>query len=89
MDVGKQHWMTVKEAAAMLQIPLTRCYELIQAGELPGAVRIGERSIRVNRRRLEQDLLQNRTAGLDSVSVMPIHPLLPIEDEELGRTPRP
>jgi excisionase family DNA binding protein len=42
-----------------LGIPRTRTYELIQRGELP-AVRIGERSIRVNRRELEKFLLENR-----------------------------
>jgi excisionase family DNA binding protein len=89
MDAEEQDWMTVKETAATLKIPLTRCYELIQAGELPGAVRIGERSIRVNRGRLEQDLLQDHKAGLDSVSLMPIRPVVPVKDEELGRTPRP
>jgi excisionase family DNA binding protein len=49
----------VSEAAEQLQIPLTRCYVLIQRGELP-AVRIGERSIRVNRRELERFLLEDR-----------------------------
>jgi len=52
-------WLTVREAASDLKIPLTRCYMLIQAGELP-AVRIGERSIRVNRQELEKFLLNTR-----------------------------
>ena len=52
-------WLTVPEAAAELRIPRTRCYELIQRGELP-AVRIGERSIRVNRAELERFLLESR-----------------------------
>ncbi len=43
----KLYW-TVPQVAEELQIPRTRAYELIQRGELP-AVRIGERSIRVNR----------------------------------------
>ncbi len=51
-------WLTVPEAAVELRIPRSRCYELIQQGELP-AVRIGERSIRVNRRELENFLLKN------------------------------
>ena len=59
MDREEQDWKTVKETAALLQIPLTRCYELIHAGELP-AVRIGERSIRVNRSELERFLLETR-----------------------------
>ncbi len=52
-------WLTVPEAAEELRIPRTRCYELIQRGELP-AVRIGERSIRVNRVELERFLLESR-----------------------------
>ena len=52
-------WLTVPEAAEELRIPRTRCYELIQRGELP-AVRIGERSIRVNRSEMERFLLESR-----------------------------
>jgi excisionase family DNA binding protein len=59
METRESTWLTVPEAARELQIPRTRCYELIQRGELP-AVRIGERSIRVNRRELELFLLENR-----------------------------
>jgi len=59
----KEHiWLTVPEAAQRLQIPRTRCYELIAAGELP-AVRIGERSIRINCRELERFLLEKRRVG--------------------------
>jgi excisionase family DNA binding protein len=58
-DAGATTWLTVPEAAGELRIPRTRCYELIQRGELP-AVRIGERSIRVNRAELETFLLQTR-----------------------------
>jgi excisionase family DNA binding protein len=52
-------WLTVPEAANELRIPRSRGYELIQRGELP-AVRIGERSIRVNRAELERFLLESR-----------------------------
>jgi excisionase family DNA binding protein len=58
-EASKNRWLTVPEAAEELRIPRTRCYELIQCGELP-AVRVGERSIRVNRRELEKFLLENR-----------------------------
>jgi excisionase family DNA binding protein len=58
-DASDRGWLTVPEAAAELRIPRTRCYELIQRGELP-AVRIGERSIRINRRELERFLLGSR-----------------------------
>jgi excisionase family DNA binding protein len=59
IGADEKSWLTVPEAAKELRIPRTRCYELIQLGELP-AVRIGERSIRVNRRELERFLLENR-----------------------------
>jgi excisionase family DNA binding protein len=60
MDVQEnREWMRVPEAAELLGLPRTRTYELIQRGELP-AVRIGERSIRVNRRELERFLLETR-----------------------------
>ncbi len=52
-------WLRVPEAAELLGLPRTRTYELIQRGELP-AVRIGERSIRVNRTELERFLLESR-----------------------------
>ena len=58
-NAGEKSWLKVPEAAEELGIPRTRCYELIQRGELP-AVRIGERSIRVNRRELERFLLETR-----------------------------
>ena len=58
-STGQMSWLTVPEAAEELRIPRTRCYELIQRGELP-AVRIGERSIRVNRAELERFLLEQR-----------------------------
>jgi excisionase family DNA binding protein len=40
-SVGQKGWLTVPEVAQELRIPRSRCYELIQRGELP-AVRIGE-----------------------------------------------
>jgi excisionase family DNA binding protein len=62
MAQNQQEWMKVPEAAAYFRIPRTRMYELIQQGELP-AVRIGERSIRLNRREVEQFLKENRSLG--------------------------
>lgn len=59
MDTAERNWLTVQETARELGIPRTRAYELIQRGELP-AVRIGERSIRVNRAELERFLLETR-----------------------------
>ena len=59
METRTQEWLTVPEVAKHLRIPRSRAYELIQGGELP-AVRIGERSIRVNRTELERFLLETR-----------------------------
>jgi excisionase family DNA binding protein len=59
METTEKEWLKVPEAADLLGLPKTRSYELIQQGELP-AVRIGERSIRVNRLELEKFLLENR-----------------------------
>lgn len=65
METRQSEWMTVREVAELLKLPWTRAYELIQAGELPAA-RLGERSIRVNRRELEQFLLQNRRVSIST-----------------------
>jgi len=59
MKAQIHEWLTVPEAAEELRIPRTRCYELIAQGELP-AIRLGERSIRVNRAELERFLLETR-----------------------------
>jgi excisionase family DNA binding protein len=59
MERKSRKWLTVVETAEELHIPRTRCYELIQKGQLP-AVRVGQRSIRVNRGELERFLLESR-----------------------------
>ena len=59
METETHKWLTVPEVAQELRIPRTRAYDLVARGELP-AVRIGERSIRVNRRELEGFLLESR-----------------------------
>jgi len=58
-STAERAWLTVPEVAKELHLPRTRAYELIARGELP-AVRIGERSIRVNRQELERFLLGSR-----------------------------
>jgi excisionase family DNA binding protein len=62
MTQNQQEWMKVPEAAEYFRIPRTRMYELINQGLFP-AVRIGERSIRVNRREAERFLRENRSIG--------------------------
>jgi excisionase family DNA binding protein len=49
-------WLTVQEMQRLLNIGSTKSYELIAMGQIP-CVRIG-RSIRINRRRLEEWLDQ-------------------------------
>jgi excisionase family DNA binding protein len=59
METREQAWLTVPEVAGELNIPRSRAYDLVARGELP-AVRIGERSIRINRAELERFLLETR-----------------------------
>ena len=59
METKTGDWLTVPEVAENLKIPRSRAYDLVQRGDLP-AVRLGERSIRVNRRELERFLLGSR-----------------------------
>jgi excisionase family DNA binding protein len=59
MKQEPREWMTVPEVAEELHIPRSRAYDLVARGELP-AVRIGERSIRVNRQQLARFLLESR-----------------------------
>jgi excisionase family DNA binding protein len=65
METKAREWLTVRETAQELHIPRTRCYELIQKGAIP-AVRLGERSIRVNRGQLETFLLESRRVAGDA-----------------------
>jgi excisionase family DNA binding protein len=58
METRTREWWTVPQLAEELKIPRSRAYELVARGDLP-AVRIGERSIRVNRRELERFLLED------------------------------
>jgi excisionase family DNA binding protein len=62
MGREKREWMKVPEAAEYFGVPRSRMYDLIQRGELP-AVRISERSIRVNRLDAERFLRENRSTG--------------------------
>ena len=52
-------WMKVPEATEHFRVPRSRMYSLIQKGDLP-AVRVGERSIRVNRHEVEQFLTEKQ-----------------------------
>ena len=62
MERERREWVKVPEAAECFGVPRSRMYELIQRGEVP-AVRIGERSIRVNCREVEKFLRENCSLG--------------------------
>ena len=62
MERVRREWVKVPEAAEYFGVLRSRMYELIQRGELP-AVRIGERSIRVNYREVEKFLRDNCSLG--------------------------
>jgi len=51
-------WRKVPDAAAYFAIPRSRMYSLIQQGVLP-AVRVGQRSIRVDVREVARVLKEN------------------------------
>lgn len=59
METKAREWLRVPEVAEELNIPRSRAYELIANGDLP-AVRIGQKSIRINRQELERFLLETR-----------------------------
>ncbi|MDQ3509317.1 MAG: helix-turn-helix domain-containing protein [Actinomycetota bacterium] len=59
MEAEEKSWLTVKQAARELDVPLSRAYELIHSGHLP-AVRLGERTLRVFRPELERFLTEER-----------------------------
>lgn len=62
MEREPRKWLKVPEAAEYFGVPRSRMYELIQRGELP-AVRIGERSIRVNCKEREKFLREYCSLG--------------------------
>jgi excisionase family DNA binding protein len=56
--------LRVPEVAAILRIPSSRAYALVQSGEIP-SFKIGERSVRVHRRALDE-YMQRTPEGLVS-----------------------
>lgn len=64
---GSDVWLDVRTVQLYLQISLTSIYKLIHAGEIP-AVKLGTKTIRVNRKALEEYLdrvQQEMAAGAD------------------------
>lgn len=58
-ETREKEWLKVPEVAELLGIPRSRMYDLIARGKIPGVVRLGPKSIRVNRPILEQKLLKD------------------------------
>jgi len=59
---GSDVWLDVRAVQLYLQISLTSIYKLIHQGEMP-AVKLGTKTIRVNRRTLEEYLKRATVAG--------------------------
>ena len=59
---GSDVWLDVRAVQLYLQISLTSIYKLIHQGEMP-AVKLGTKTIRVNRRALEEYL---KRAAMDA-----------------------
>jgi len=59
---GSDVWLDVRAVQLYLQISLTSIYKLIHQGEMP-AVKLGTKTIRVNRRALEEYLKRATVAG--------------------------
>ena len=59
---GSDVWLDVRSVQLYLQISLTSIYKLIHAGEIP-AVKLGTKTIRVNRKALEEYLQRAANGG--------------------------
>jgi excisionase family DNA binding protein len=51
----ERRWLTIVQAADFLQINVKTCYSMAARGELP-AVRVGRRTLRIDSRRLCEQL---------------------------------
>ena len=65
MTLGKVEpaTLSVEEAAKRLGIGRSLAYDLARRGELPGAIRLGEKRIVVSRMQL-QSFIEGNTAGM-------------------------
>lgn len=59
---GSDVWLDVRTVQLHLQISLTSIYKLIHAGEIP-SVKLGTKTIRVNRKALEEYLQRAAVRG--------------------------
>lgn len=62
---GSDVWLDVRAVQLYLQISLTSIYKLIHAGEMP-AVKLGTKTIRVNRKALEEYLQRAQHPVVDT-----------------------
>ena len=63
---GSDVWLDVRTVQLYLQISLTSIYTLIHQGEMPAA-KLGTKTIRVNRKALEEYLQRAQRPALDDV----------------------
>ena len=63
MATSERLTLSVKEAANLLGISKNLAYDLAKRGELPGAIKLGQKRIVVSRARLEH-LIQGETNEL-------------------------
>jgi excisionase family DNA binding protein len=61
-------YLTVRQVADLLQIPMSTAYDMVNRGEIPGGVRIGK-LIRVDGEAFAVWLETRRVAGLRSADV--------------------
>jgi len=52
--------LTVPEVAEILRVSRPRAYEMVNTGQIPGVIRLGERGIRISRQKFEK-WLQDQT----------------------------
>lgn len=64
---GSDVWLDVRAVQLYLQISNTSIYKLIHAGEIP-AVKLGTKTIRINRKALEEYLQRALVTGLTSAA---------------------
>jgi excisionase family DNA binding protein len=62
-DLHAPTLITVSQAAHMMSVPPRSVYLMIELGQLPGAMRIGPRRIRIHRPTLEGWIEEQAVAG--------------------------
>jgi excisionase family DNA binding protein len=66
--INKPVLLRVRQAAALMSLPISSAYALVNAGKLP-VVRLGKRSMRIPRAAVEQ-LVQEALAGRNLLATL-------------------